>query len=465
MKQGRNSFEEPAKIVKRADAPEEEVYALTFSEAFSNFFRKRFSKEAFRRFIENTVPLKNDPKKEIVRKIVRALSVVLLVGGTGYILFFYHGYREKAELYLNLENEIDKLEYVDDLPESEQKKMWEQMKNKYPDVEFPEGMSLKFANLYAMNQDSVGVLRIPEKDLWVPLVQSSTSSPDYYLWKDIHKKYSRYGNPYIDARCDMSKDSFSKNTIIYGHNTHDMLGFNILTSYMSLDGYKEAPVVTLDTLYGPSQWKIFAVILTNSTSSADRGHLFRYLVTDFSSTGEFMGIVDGIYERSMIKTGIDVNKNDKILTLYTCYQDIFEGGRLVIFARLLRDGESADVDTSKASFNYNARYPQAYYDKLKIENPYEDLTESLMDETTSEDIADEGTSAEKNDAPDVTQNVTEASGENGGGEEPVSRNPEEGTESPSEQTDFPAAETTAPAENNNNGENNENGEGSADTVG
>lgn len=258
MKQGKNSFDEPARIVKRADAPEQEVYALTFSEAFSNFFKKRFSKDSFRRLIRDNIPGKADTKKELVRKSVRILSFVLLLSATCYILYFYHGYREKAELYLQLESEISKLEYVDELPEYEVRKMWEQMKKKYPDVEFPEGMSLKFANLYAMNQDFTGVLRIPEKKLWVPLVQSSASSPDYYLWKDIHKKYSRYGNPYIDAKCDMSKDSLSKNTIIYGHNTHDLLGFNILTSYMTLAGYKEAPVVTLDTLYGETKWKIFA---------------------------------------------------------------------------------------------------------------------------------------------------------------------------------------------------------------
>ena len=175
----------------------------------------------------------------------------------------------------------------------------------------------------------------------------------------------------------MGSGGLSKNTIIYGHNTHDKLGFNKLTDYMKLDGYKKAPVISLETLYEKTQWKIFAVMLTNSTAAADRGHLFRYLITDFSSDKDFMTMLDGIKQRSMINTGIDVNEDDKILTLYTCYQDIFEGGRLVVFARLLRDGESAHVDVSKASFNHKARYPQAYYDQLGLKNPYEDLTKPI----------------------------------------------------------------------------------------
>ena len=65
---------------------------------------------------------------------------------------------------------------------------------------------------------------------------------------------------------------------------------------MTVDGYREAPIVTFDTLYEKTQWKIFAVILTNSTSVADKGHLFDYIRADFSSDADFMNIVNGIYE-------------------------------------------------------------------------------------------------------------------------------------------------------------------------
>lgn len=375
MNTSKHNFDEPARVIKREDAPERTVYALTFKEAFINYFTSRFSKENFRRFVKDSFPNKEDSTKEKIRKTVMDVSFVLLMLGLSYIVFYYFSYRERISDLGKWEVTIDSIDQ-DELFDFEIKQLWKNIREKYPDVDFPEGMNLKFADLYAVNQDTVGALRIAEKNLFFPLMQNK-STPTYYLWRDLYGQYSRYGNPYVDYRCDMGSGGLSKNTIIYGHNTHDKLGFNKLTDYMKLDGYKKAPVISLETLYEKTQWKIFAVMLTNSTAAADRGHLFRYLITDFSSDKDFMTMLDGIKQRSMINTGIDVNEDDKILTLYTCYQDIFEGGRLVVFARLLRDGESAHVDVSKASFNHKARYPQAYYDQLGLKNPYEDLTKPI----------------------------------------------------------------------------------------
>ena len=375
MNSSKHNFDEPARVIKREDAPERTLYALTFKEAFINYFKSRFSKDNFRRFIKDSFPNKEDSTKEKIRKTVMDVSFVLLMLGLSYIVFYYFSYRERISDLGQWEVTIDSIN-EDELFDFEIKQLWKNIREKYPDVDFPEGMNLKFADLYAVNQDTVGALRIAEKNLFFPLMQNK-SAPTYYLWRDLYGQYSRYGNPYVDYRCDMGKDGLSKNTIIYGHNTHDKLGFNKLTDYMKLDGYKKAPVITLETLYGKTQWKIFAVMLTNSTAAADRGHLFRYLIADFASSKDFMTMIEGINQRSMIKTGIDVKADDKILTLYTCYQDIFDGGRLVVFARLLREGESEHVDVSKASFNHQARYPQAYYDQLGLKNPYEDLTKPI----------------------------------------------------------------------------------------
>lgn len=439
MKNIRNSFDEPAKVIKRADAPEEIMYALTFSDAVSGYFKQHFSKENFKRILRETFPNEADAAKEKVRKCVRLISFILLIAGLGYFVFYYHGYRERIKMFEDWYTTIENID-ESELPEFEIKQLWNNIKQQYPDVDFPEGMSLKFASLYAVNQDAVGALHIPGKELWVPLLQNK-SAPDYYLWKDMYGEYNRYGNPYVDYRCDMSKDGLSKNTIVYGHNTHDKLGFNKLTTYMTLDGYKEAPVVTLETLYEKTQWKIFGIILTNSGSAADRGHLFHYLAADFSSEDEFMTMVDGIYERSMINTEIDVNKDDKVLTLYTCYQDIFEGGRLVVFARLLREGESAEVDVSKATYNSNARYPQAYYDNKGITNPYEKLTQPYISAETA-------TKVSENEKTTSSSNGGNSSGNNATVTQPSATLPvqEDTTAAPTEVPEIseqPSAETPA----------------------
>ena len=68
---------------------------------------------------------------------------------------------------------------------------------------------------------------------------------------------------------------------------------------------------------------------------------------------------------------MDLLPSDKLLTLSTCSHE-FENARLVVVARLVRPGESADIDVSLATLNANVHYPQVYYSKKKQTNPYAD---------------------------------------------------------------------------------------------
>ena len=83
----------------------------------------------------------------------------------------------------------------------------------------------------------------------------------------------------------------------------------------------------------------------------------------------FIKYIEEINKRTLYHTGVDILPTDNILTLYTCCYD-FSDARLVVVARQVRGGESAEVDTSLAVYNTNPKYPQAYYDKKKIQNPY-----------------------------------------------------------------------------------------------
>ena len=355
-----NSFDEPARVIRRAGVPEETVVPASIGEAIRLGFKRRFSAEGFRRFRDDNIPVKGDSAKEVIRKIIRAVAFCLIIFGLVYYVIYYCNYRKQAELYGPMIDIIN--EYVN-VPEAKQDKAWNDIREKYPTVDFPEGMNIQYAPMYAVNQDLVGWLSIPNTNISTALLQSADSG-DYYLYKNFYKESSRYGNPFVDTNCKIGKDGTSKNIIIYGHNTHDGLMFHQLTNYMTVEGYKKAPVIHLDTLYDSSEWKIFAVMLTNSTSDMNNGEVFTYLYPDFSSDESFLSLVKDIYARSMIHTGVDVQANDTILTLYTCYQNIFSGGRLVVFARKVREGESSVVDTSAAYYDSSAIFPQAYYDAM-----------------------------------------------------------------------------------------------------
>ena len=48
-------------------------------------------------------------------------------------------------------------------------------------------------------------------------------------------------------------------------------------------------------------------------------------------------------------------------------------------ARLVRDGESSEVDTSKAVVNENQRFPQAWYDAKGNRNPFKNADKFTLD--------------------------------------------------------------------------------------
>ena len=187
MKQFKDSFDEPAKVIKRDNAPEQTLYSYTFKEAVVNFFKSKFSKENFRRFIKDSFPQRDDSTKEKIRKIIMDVSFVLLVLGLSYMVFYYVGYRERVKDLSNWRESIENID-EDKLFPFEVEKLWENIRNQYPDVDFPEGMQLKFAALYAVNKHFVGVLSIEEKEIWTPVLLHKTS-PEYYLWKDMYGEY------------------------------------------------------------------------------------------------------------------------------------------------------------------------------------------------------------------------------------------------------------------------------------
>lgn len=323
----------------------------TFNQIFSDFF-KWF------------IPLKKDRTREKLRKIVMDLAIVAVVAS---VIAFGELYRQH-KVQLKTEQELkNSIVVTDTMSENEYSAAWETLFKKYPNLDFPVGMNLKYAYLYAVNQELVGWLKIPGTSLDVQLVQSEDDST--YLNKNFYKKTSRYGTPYIDSRNDAKY--LNDNTIIYGHHMSDGLMFSNLDKYTTLEGYKASPIIQLDTLYDTYYFKVFAAFITNSDEKDDNGYVFNYTVTSFSNDKMLNDFVTNVKQRSIFNTGITVQPDDKLLTLVTCSYE-FNEARLVVMARMVRDNEEISVDTADAVINSSPRYPQGWYDAKGIDNPYAD---------------------------------------------------------------------------------------------
>lgn len=318
--------------------------------------KKRKKKKG--RFGDGWLPWRGDTAAEKLRRTVFLIALATLLvclPFLGYRLYegWYNGYFTK-QLAGQVQTGLDE-------------SAWADIRAKYPNIKFPEGMNPAYAELYAANQEMVGWLKIPNmKYIDFPVVQAKDN--DKYLKLDYYGRKTDYGNPFLDFRNNVKE--LDRNTIIFGHHMRsgDQV-FSELTDYLTIDGFKRNPVIEFNTLYANYQWKVYAVFQTNSKAQHDNGYIFNYIFTNLSSDDKFKEYISEIDQRKLYSTGVDIRPDDKILTLSTCNYDWNEQ-RLVVVARLVREGEDASVDISLAKKNENPRYPQIYYDKKGISNPY-----------------------------------------------------------------------------------------------
>ncbi len=338
-----------------------EVNAVT---GFSKDYNKTGSDESTPKkkkgfFKNNFVPSKDDPASEVLRKIIMIIAVLAIIGSGVYLFNDYviMPYRNDKEV-----NELNGL-----LGDSN--KVLDEMSiaEKYPGIDFPDGMLEKYVDLYARNQDFVGWVEIDGLDISLPVVQGVDNNQ--YLKTDFDGKTSKYGSIFMNSA--NSFDTLNYNTTLFGHHMKDQKMFGKLKEYKTVAGYKKAPLIEFNTLYGDYKWKIFAVFITNGTSSGDNGYLFNYMFTDLSTNEKVEEFLGEIKLRSIYYPEVDIAVSDKILTLSTCTYELDEG-RLIIMARMVRPGESDYVNVDAVRYNSNPRYPQGYYEKNGKSNPYTD---------------------------------------------------------------------------------------------
>ncbi len=297
---------------------------------------------------------------DITRKILLAAAIICLIVSGAILINYYvveplKESKQASELAALIQTTV---ENVDSDP-------WEEIYQKHPDVNFPSGMNPSFSELYAINSDFAGWVSIPEMSINYSVVQADNN--DDYLRRDFYGNSTKYGVPFFDYRNSMT--SLDRNTIIYGHNMRqDDKIFGTLEQYRTVDGFKKAPLIGMSTLYGDYTFKIYAVFISNSREQDNNGDIFNYIFTN-TTDESFLKYIEEVDKRKLYSTGVDINASDKILTLSTCCYD-FTDARLVVVGRLMRSGESPAVDTSLASENPSPKFPQAFYNAKRIDNPY-----------------------------------------------------------------------------------------------
>ncbi len=184
--------------------------------------------------------------------------------------------------------------------------------------------SVDFTELLKQNKDTVGWLIVNNTNINYPVVQ--TTNNDYYLTHAFDRSKNYAGWVYADFRNDF--DTLSKNTVIYAHGRKDGVMFGSLTKTLKKNWYTNSKnqIIQFSTPKYNTMWQIFAVYKVEAESY--------YITTDFVTDDDFEEFIDVMKNRSVYDFGVDVTKDDKLLTLSTCYND--KGVRLVVQAKLVK---------------------------------------------------------------------------------------------------------------------------------
>lgn len=193
-----------------------------------------------------------------------------------------------------------------------------------------DGILLEYAELYAMNPDLAGWIKIEGTKIDYPVMQTP-NSPNFYLDKSFDKTSSARGCIYVREDCDL--DDPSDNVTIYGHNMIDGSMFAALHKYEDKTFWENNKLICFDTLRERHTYEIFAVFKT----SANIGEGFSYhQFVDAASEKEFNEFVSTCKQLSKkyyYDTGITPEYGDKLICLSTCEYSLGDNSRLVVCAR------------------------------------------------------------------------------------------------------------------------------------
>lgn len=213
------------------------------------------------------------------------------------------------------------------------------------------------AALFAKYPDFRGWISIDETRVDNPVVQGKNN--EFYLRRSMDKEYLRLGTVFADYSNTFGEEGLSDNTILYGHHSNDGSYFRDLIKYKDPEFYKKSHFVTFDTMYETKQWVIISAFMQNL--HPDQGTIFKYYNYVDLKGDDFNAFMSEITKRSYVHTDVDVNQNDKFLTLSTCDYE-FDDGRFVVVARQLREGESPETMQINSWANENVYMPKAWYE-------------------------------------------------------------------------------------------------------
>lgn len=221
----------------------------------------------------------------VVMRIIELIFLILLVYSSINIFKWYNNNKENKQII----NEIAESVTINEDTNEEKK------------------YKINFEELKQKNSDTVAWLKVENTNIEFPIVQANNNS--YYLTHNFDKKYNVAGWIFADYKNKL--DGTDRNIVVYGHNMRDNSMFGSLKDVITEEWYnnEENKYITFVTENDYQTYQVFSVYQIKTEDY--------YIQTEFKNN-EFPEFIDTITKRSKKDFGINVSKEDTILTLSTC---------------------------------------------------------------------------------------------------------------------------------------------------
>ena len=249
------------------------------------------------------------------RKILRIIIYVVM------ILFFFLFILSLYKIIVHLKDNKENKRIQKSINENIVKVIESSQNDEHEEIKY----EINFKLLKETNKDTIAYIKVNNTDIEYVIVRGKDNS--YYLNHNFENKKNTAG--WIFADYHNKFDETDQNIVIYGHNTKDGSMFGTLKNVLNKDWYnnEENRKILLVTEKGTYYYKTFS---TYSVKPEEY-----YINTQFKDTDEFGVFVNRLKSRSLYNYNVDVNSQDKILTLSSCIDS--GSKRVVLHAKLIND--------------------------------------------------------------------------------------------------------------------------------
>jgi sortase B len=232
-------------------------------------------------------------KKFYLKKLVTIFLILILLGVFIFSIFkifnYYHDINKNNKENKKLINDVIRV-VEDENNESGVKTI------------------VDFSKLLERNKDTKGWIRYNNEKINYPVVQSKNN--EYYLTRDFYKKYNQAGSIFMDYRNNSFDD---KNVVLYGHSMLDNSMFGSLQDIFKTNFFdkEENNIIELRDLDNNIlKYQIFSYYIIEKEEY--------YITTSFKNDKEYLTFLNTLKNRSYKDFNINLDANDKTLTLSTC---------------------------------------------------------------------------------------------------------------------------------------------------